>query len=209
MTGLVILLPFTLSLLIFIWLIEILTAPFMPIAKALLLYTGFLHDKTALSTIFLSRILVILFLLTATFLVGFLARRLIIAYLISLSNRLFLRIPGFRTIYCFCQNITKAAFNTSAPPFKSSVLISFPHKDSLALGLVTGSIPEALKKHIGELEIAVFVPTAPHPISGFILMTSKKCVCPVDMTTEEVFKFIISCGIIPPEPHLPTQKNHD
>ena len=209
MTGLIILLPFTLSALIFSWLIEILTAPFMPLAKEILSHTEFSHHKVPLLLIFTSRILVILSLFIITFLVGFLANKFIISHFIAFANRLFLYIPGLRSIYCFCQNITKATFSTSKPPFNGSVLISFPQKDSVALGLVTGPIPDPLKNHIKELDVAVFVPTAPHPISGFILMTSKKCICPVDMTTEEVFKFIISCGIIPPEHHHTTQNSHD
>ena len=209
MAGLVIILPFTLSLLIFIWLIEILTAPFMPIAKEALSHIGFLHDKTDVLIIFISRIFVAVSLIVITFLVGFLATRYLVSHFIALINRLFLRIPGLRSIYCFCQNIAKATFNSSTPPFKGSVLVSFPHKDSLAVGLVTGAVPDSLKKYVKELDLVVFVPTAPHPISGFILMTSKKCTCPIDMTTEEVFKFIISCGIIPPEPHLTTPKSHD
>lgn len=209
MTGLVILLPFLLSLLIFIWLVEIFTAPFMSLVEGILVFAGFPHEKTALATLFLSRILIIVSLVVSTFLIGYVASKYLGSYLIKLLNLTFLRTPGIRPIYRFCQSVTHAVFSATQPPFKESVLISFPHKNALALGLVTGSPPDILKKHVQNLEISVFIPTAPHPISGFILMTSKNCTCPVDMTTEEVFKFIVSCGIIPPEPHHTKTDPHD
>ena len=44
-----------------------------------------------------------------------------------------------------------------------------------------------------------FAPTAPHPISGFLFLVPEKDVHDVEMTNEEVLKFLVSCGMIVPD----------
>jgi uncharacterized membrane protein len=40
------------------------------------------------------------------------------------------------------------------------------------------------------------MPTAPHPMSGFLFFIPKKDAPKVAMTTEEAIKYLVSCGII-------------
>jgi len=54
-------------------------------------------------------------------------------------------------------------------------------------------------------DLAVFVPTAPHPMSGFVLLTPQKIVIPVDVSVEDAFKFLISCGVIHPGESIPSK----
>jgi uncharacterized membrane protein len=42
------------------------------------------------------------------------------------------------------------------------------------------------------------MPTAPHPISGFLFLVPEKDVYKIDMTNEEALKFLVSCGMIHP-----------
>ena len=53
------------------------------------------------------------------------------------------------------------------------------------------------KKHDTALQ-SVFVPTAPHPISGFLVMYSEHEVKALDIETEDLFKFLLSCGVVKP-----------
>jgi uncharacterized membrane protein len=207
-TGIVILLPITLSLLIFIWLIDLLTEPFIKIAQHVLLQINPSWDFTlanhSLMTTVVSRILVILFLFFVTLSLGFLARKYFFSFLIRLTNKLFLRIPIIKVIYKLTQDMTKAMFNEDQKPFKETAIVPFPSPDSHAIGLVTGHPPDHFKKGAPEADLVVFVPTSPHPISGFLLLCPKKYVKPLDVSTEDAFKFIISCGVLPME-HAHTQ----
>ncbi len=195
--GIVSLLPVVISFLIVIWVIELLTAPFMSITENLLTHVHFLEKEPRL-IIFISRILVVACLFISTLVVGWLTNKYLFSFLLQKMHVFFSKIPGFGGLYKFSKDLTKAILSTESPPFQGTVLISFPNKESLALGLLIDHIPPSIKKADKGIDVAVFVPTAPHPISGFILMTAKNYVCPVDMTTEEVFKFIISCGVVPP-----------
>jgi uncharacterized membrane protein len=194
LTGLVILLPFVVSVLIFAWIIEFLTAPFMHVTESILFHLGW--EGGPLLTVFLSRAMAIISLISITFLVGYFGSKLIIASFLHKIHSLFSRIPGLRTIYKFSKEIASKVFDAKAPTFDGSVLIPFPHAKAHALGLYTNKIPQAVKDVNDKLEITVFVPTAPHPISGFIVLCEKKDVQFLDLKTEEVFKFQISCGVL-------------
>ena len=45
----------------------------------------------------------------------------------------------------------------------------------------------------------VFVPTSPHPVSGFLMMYDDNEVQKTDIETEDLFKFLLSCGMYHPE----------
>ena len=66
------------------------------------------------------------------------------------------------------------------------------------MGLLSGPSPKEIDKKKKNLE-AVFVPTAPHPVSGFLLMYNKNEINKTDIDTEDLFKFLLSCGIYSPE----------
>lgn len=82
--------------------------------------------------------------------------------------------------------------------FKYPVMINFPSENSAAIGFATGSIPPICEKHLkGEYEV-VFIPTI-HPITGFLVFVPKKMVNKIKMSSEEAFKFTLSCGVITPD----------
>lgn len=199
LTGLILLLPFTISVLILLWMINFLTDPFLDVTKGTLTHLNHRQEPAAY-VIFLGRLFVLVFLFFFTAGLGFLARKYIFSSLFKHLQKLFLKVPVIRVIYRICHDIAAATFTQDTKLFKQTVLIPFPHKDSLAIGLVTGEVPDCIKKDTG-VEIAVFVPTAPHPVSGFVLLSPKNLIKPIDLSTEEAFKYIISCGTVPEDKH--------
>lgn len=196
LTGLILLLPFAISLLAFLWLVDILTDPFLEMVQTSLVFKNhelFFHEHPTLA-LFISRSLILIFLFFFILFLGALGRKYVFSKIVDRLESLFLKVPIIRVIYKLCHEVTSATFSSGSKLFKETVLIPFPQQDSLAIGLVTGEIPPALKKEGVDIEMAVFVPTSPHPMSGFILLTPKKLIKPVDLSTEEAFQYIISCG---------------
>ncbi len=197
LTGLILLLPFAISALLVIWLIDLLTDPFLDATKKM--FSHFVHeDHPSAIEIFLGRLFVLIFLFFFTAGLGFLGRKYLFSKLFKNLQTLFLKMPIIRVVYKLCHDIAEATFTPDTKLFKETVLVPFPYKDSFAIGLVTGKIPPSLQKEFGgEVEAAVFVPTSPHPISGFLLLTPHKLTKPIDLSTEDAFKYIISCGTVP------------
>ncbi len=200
-TGFITLLPIGLTLIIAIWLFNLFTAPFTGLFKSLLLShetelnLGPGNHDTLIS--FLSQICAFVFLMSVIFVLGVIGRKFFFNFFLNLTDTIFSRIPLVRTIYRLCHDITKAMFSDTKKTFKETVLVPFPHLETHAIGFVTGDVPQGFKEKTGA-EIAIFVPTAPHPMSGYVLLSPKRLSVPVDVSVEDAFKFIISCGVIHP-----------
>lgn len=202
-TGFITLLPLILTCIIVIWLVELVTTPFIGFAQEILL----LHPQTPFFSLtnhevivkILSRLFALFFWLLVIFILGFFSRKFLMRSFLHLTDRLFSRLPFIKKIYKISHDLTKVVFSENEKTFKQTVLVPFPHKDVYALGFVTSeALPKIFTKLDSNIEIAVFVPTAPHPMSGFILLTPKHLSHPVEVSIEDAFKFLISCGVIHP-----------
>ncbi|MGL4540178.1 MAG: DUF502 domain-containing protein [Candidatus Rhabdochlamydia sp.] len=202
-TGFITLLPLILTCIIVIWLVELVTTPFIGFAQDILL----LHPQMPFFSLtnhevvvkILSRLFALLFWLLVIFILGFFSRKFLMRTFLHLTDRLFSRLPFIKKIYKISHDLTKVVFSENEKTFKQTVLVPFPHKDAYALGFVTSeALPKIFTKLDPAIEIAVFVPTAPHPMSGFILLTPKRLSHPVEVSVEDAFKFLISCGVIHP-----------
>jgi uncharacterized membrane protein len=110
------------------------------------------------------------------------------------------KVPLFRTIYQASKNIMEALANPEKNSFRQVVLLEYPRKGIYAVGFVTSDTPKGIDDlKSDERLVNVFVPTAPNPTSGFLVILPKKDVIPLDISTEEGFRLIISAGTISPD----------
>ena len=201
--GLVILLPLILTLFILLFLFNLFTSPFVNLATALLSYFpnayNFLENHNLLE--FFSKILVLIFLFFFIFFLGVIARWFFFNSLLNFANRLLCKIPLIKSIYKTSKDIIFALFSTNKDKkaFERSILVPFPSKKSYCVGFVSGEVPKACQDKIEVPLVPVFVPTAPHPISGYFMLIEKDNTQEIDMTKEEAVKLTVSCGVITPE----------
>lgn len=203
-TGLATLLPLTVTLIVVIWIIKLLTAPFVGLVEDFFhQFDAQLYQFTTHKDLFLwtSRIIALILLAIFIFLLGFCTQKLFFSYFVNLTNRIFERIPLVRIIYRTTREVSHAVFNKTENLFKKCVLVKFPHSKAHALGFQTAKAPEEIQKKLTDCENvhSVFIPTAPHPISGFLLMMEKEQIKEVDLKGDELLKFLVSCGLFDPE----------
>ena len=105
-----------------------------------------------------------------------------------------LRIPFVGTIYSANRQLVESFSGTSVTGFKRAVLVQFPRADSWSLGFLTG-ITDA--DGVDRL-IMTYVPTAPLPNSGFVVLMSPRDVLDTDLTVPEAMQLIFSGGIVSP-----------
>lgn len=197
-TGLVILLPLALTLMIVAFILNFLTEPFLGIVKGIfiqlnLFHRGFLFFSAEQTQIFFSKLIILVFLFFFTILLGIFTRWVFMHYVLRFSDLILHRIPIVNTIYKTSQDVIKTIFTTDTRSFKQVVLIYFPSRESRCLGLITQDDLSSLglPDYIG-----VFVPTTPNPTSGYLLMVKKSDVEYLDIKIEDALKYIISCGVI-------------
>ena len=201
-TGLIILLPVALTLMIILFLFDFFTEPFVSIVGPLVdlaqekLHIFLPHGLT----LFISRILSLIFLCVFIFLLGVITQLFLVKIIIHWSNQVLFRIPFIKTVYKVSRDIFAALLSSEGKKaFKRPVMIPFPSKSNYCLGFQAGEVANECREKIKTPLVSVFVPTAPHPISGFLFLMPEADVRTIDMTNEEAVKFLVSCGMIVPE----------
>ncbi len=197
-TGLAILLPLAMTVAIVAFMVHILTAPFIGFVKpALQHFDLFRHGLLLLTTEqvvqYVSQAIILILLFLVTVLLGWLTRWFFIHTFLRISDYVLHRIPLINTIYKTSKDVIKTIFGSDSRSFKQVALVPFPGPHVRSIGLITRE--DVPGDHEGELT-AVFVPTTPNPTSGFMMLFDRKDITYLDMSIENAFKYIISCGVI-------------
>lgn len=201
-TGFIILLPIALTVWIVKYLFDLFTAPLYNIIEDLFIAyeksqgLSLLHHTTLVT--FISRIVAFIFTFLLILGLGFLGRKFFFEKLVSWFSKILLKIPVVSTIYRLTKDVTKAMLATDQKMFKETVLVPFPSDNMHTLGFITGTTPPEILQHIPSSPITVFIPTAPHPISGYILFSDKESLPSVQISTEDTLKFLLSIGTAKP-----------
>jgi len=201
LAGLAILLPVIFTLMIFLFVINLLTKPFIGIVEGALSYYNLLNkDVISAHTqdvlIFFSRFLIIIFMFLSIVGIGLLGRLVIFHYIFKLGNYVMHRIPFINKIYKAVQDVTKTIFTENQSGFSQVVLVPFPTPEQLCVGFITNDskLDQPITDPYGN--ISVFVPATPNPTIGFVLLYKKEQMIFMDMTVEEGLKYVVSCGVL-------------
>jgi uncharacterized membrane protein len=196
LAGLTVLLPFALTMLLTLFALGFLTAPFQESAYHFLsrfdnLKQPFLFFSADQVLSFASTLLSLAFLVVLVLGIGFLGHFFYARSFFLVGDRLLHRIPLFRTVYRATQEGVNSFLQSKDKLFTQVVLAPFPEKQALALGMVQklevseGNQPQ---------QVLVFIPGAPNATFALMLLYKPEELTPLDLPVEEAFKMIVSCG---------------
>ncbi len=210
LTGFAIFLPISLCLALLQFFIHLITAPFFSFISpyitkiAMVEKSPFFFLQHELLRHFVINCLIFIIILLFTISIGWLTHWVLFKTCMKIGETLLRRIPLVNSIYKMIRDLTKTFFSTDSQAFQKVVIVPFPGHGLYTLGFVTSSAPDKLQQENQDNSLSVLVPTAPLPMSGFLLKVPKEQVIFVNMARDQAIKYIISCGIIPPSsPPLP------
>lgn len=148
----------------------------------------------------------VLLALAALTIVGALAGNLVGRWIVQTADSGIANLPLVRTIYGGAKQVFKQVAAPERTSFKQAVLVEFPSPGSYAIGFITNENTAEVVHDIGEELVAVYVPQAPIPTSGFLLYLPRTAFKPLAIPPDEALKRVISLGIIRQEDGLPTAK---
>ena len=134
--------------------------------------------------------------ITALTLVGALASNLIGRWTVDTADKAIANLPLVRSIYDGAKQVFKQVAAPERTSFKQAVLVEFPMPGSYALGFITNEDTTEVAHDIGQDLVAVYVPQAPIPTSGFLLYLPRSVLKPLALPPDEALKRVISLGII-------------
>lgn len=207
LSGLIILLPIAITLWFIRFFVDLLTNPFMVHVQNLLLIITDRHFSLAnhqTLLIITSRIAILILLFFFVLALGYLGKKIVFNWAVKKIHLLMFKIPLINSIYRACKDIISAVFSDENKIFNRVVAVPFPCKESRTLGLVAGIAPKEIQDKLPKSPTnapmkVVFIATSPHPTSGFLLLTHEDQLTTLDISLEDAFKFLISCGVYLPE----------
>lgn len=143
----------------------------------------------------------IIFILLIILISGWVVNLYIGKKVVKAWEKLVKKIPLIRSIYNASKQSMNAVFSSDAKTFHDVVLVEYPRRDMWSVAFITNESSDDFNTSIisDQKFISVYIPTTPNPTSGFIVLVPKKDIRPINLTTEEALKWVISLGIINPK----------
>lgn len=138
--------------------------------------------------------------LLIVFLTGLATRNFIGTRVVRMWEALLVRIPVVNTIYSSVKQVSDTLFSSSGNAFRKAVLIEYPRAGCWTIAFLTGAPGGDVVNHLQGDYISVYVPTTPNPTSGYFLMLPRAEAIELDMDVDEALKYIVSMGVVAPEP---------
>ena len=183
LAGLLVIIPVSIVILVLAWLFVNIDNVLQPIIKAI---TG--NEIVGLG--FVISLVVI-------YLVGLLTSNIIGHRLVRFGESIMARIPVARQIYHGSKQVMAGLSGTSLSKaaFREVVLVEFPRPGMKTIGFVTNE----MKDKSGKPLLAVYIPTAPVPTSGYFEIVPLDMVTRTDIGVDQAMQMVISSGMISPE----------
>jgi len=193
LTGLVVIVPVGLTLYILTFLIGMM--------DGLLTIIPLRYHPTALVGFHIPG-LGILITILLIFICGLMTKSIIGKKIVVYGEALLDKIPFIRSIHMAIKRIVDSMVLYRNRSFKKVVLVEFPRRGAYALAFMTGMPGDEIHQKTGQRCVSVYVPTTPNPTSGYFIIFPETEVIYLDMSVEEAFTLIISCGIVNPPDRL-------
>ncbi|MBM3307505.1 MAG: DUF502 domain-containing protein [Candidatus Eisenbacteria bacterium] len=109
---------------------------------------------------------------------------------------LVIRVPFVRWIYRTTKELSSAVLEERAAGFRKVVLVEFPYRGVHTIGFQTAEASRDVSGVGGKRMCPVFVPTAPNPMSGYVILYPEDEVISLPMSVDDGLRFVISAGAL-------------
>jgi uncharacterized membrane protein len=133
-------------------------------------------------------------------LLGFFAANLIGRQLVALGETILGHMPVVRAIYRGLKQVFETIFSSNGSGLRKVGLVEFPSPGMWSVVLISHAPNEQMSNALpGEEEhVAVFLPCAPNPTTGFFFYVPKSKLIEVDISAEDAATLIMSAGVVQP-----------
>ncbi|MBN2216313.1 MAG: DUF502 domain-containing protein [Pirellulales bacterium] len=113
-----------------------------------------------------------------------------------------LQLPLVRNVYSSVKQVSDFLFSPRQIEYNRVVAIEYPRMGIWSLGLVTGESMLDIRAAANEPVLSVLVPTSPMPVTGYTINVKKSEALDLNITIDQAFQFIVSCGVVVPAQQL-------
>ncbi|HBO44696.1 MAG TPA: hypothetical protein DD670_12340 [Planctomycetaceae bacterium] len=122
--------------------------------------------------------------------------------LVATFERGILQLPLVRNVYSSVKQVSDFLFGPRQIEYTRVVAIEYPRQGIWSLGFVTGESMLDICAAANEPVLSVLVPTSPMPVTGYTINVKKSEALDLNITIDQAFQFIVSCGVVVPPQQL-------
>lgn len=112
------------------------------------------------------------------------------------------RLPIVRNVYSSVKQVTDFLFTDRDLEYTRVVAVEYPRKGIWTLGFVTGESLLDIRGAANEPVLSILIPTSPMPFTGFTMTVKRSETIDLNITIDQAFQFVISCGVVVPPQQL-------
>ena len=203
-TGLLVLAPIWLTVYVIIIVVKLIGGLLSPAVRAVAIsLLG--HGPWERPVIIISDIVAFVITVLLISLIGFAVRKVVGQRLVGLLDLFLGRIPVIREIYNGVRKFLDVMFGDKTK-FRRVVAVRYPTDRTWSIGFVTSELEVSLPPESATTHVTVFVPKAPNPTSGYLMLCLPQDVISLPFTVDEAFKMIVSGGTLTPDRFTPGGK---
>ncbi|MCA9231956.1 MAG: DUF502 domain-containing protein [Planctomycetales bacterium] len=113
-------------------------------------------------------------------------------------ERVIHQLPLVRNVYSSVKQVTDFMFSEREIEYTRVVAVEYPRKGIWSIAMVTGESMLDIRCAANEPVLSVLVPTSPMPFTGFTVTVKKSETVDLNITIDQAFQFIVSCGVVVP-----------
>ncbi|MEM8944411.1 MAG: DUF502 domain-containing protein [Planctomycetota bacterium] len=113
-------------------------------------------------------------------------------------ERIINRLPVIRNVYSSVKQVTDFMFSEREIEYTRVVAVEYPRKGVWTVAMVTGESLLDIRSAANEPVLSVLIPTSPMPFTGFTVTVKKSETIDLNITIDQAFQFIVSCGVVAP-----------
>ena len=133
-------------------------------------------------------------LLALVYIAGLLSTNIVGRRLIRAGQAALLRTPIVGAVYSPARQLIESFSGTAQTGFKRVVMIEHPRKGVWSIGFLTGFTTDESGRNLA----IVYIPTAPTPNSGWVVLLSIEDVYDTDLDIQAAMSLVLSGGITAP-----------
>lgn len=118
-------------------------------------------------------------------------------------DELVMHVPLVKGIYGAVKQLMGAIQSGQGGSFKEVVLVEWPREGSWTLGFVANRDCAWTQAEGAESMVAVYIPTAPNPTSGYVVMVPASRLRHTTFTPDQALTWAVSGGVVTPGPARP------
>lgn len=112
------------------------------------------------------------------------------------------RLPLVRNVYSSVKQVTDFLITDPDLDYTRVVAVEYPRKGIWTVAFVTGESLLDIESAANEPVMSVLIPTSPMPFTGFTMTVKKSETIDLNLTIDQAFQFVVSCGVVVPPQQL-------